>query len=119
MLILEITLSSMIGDDLRPLKPLGREAQGRMGKRGCTSDSDLQVVYGTHRAEAFGSMPETAIFHLDVADPPSYALAMLCRPGLAIAKAIASWDHRHDGFARALDIPTLMVARSRLLSQPP
>ena len=51
--------------------------------------------------------------------PPSYALAMLCHPGLAIAKAIASWDHRHHGCARSLDIPTLMVARSRLLSQPP
>ena len=44
--------------------------------------------------------------------PPSYALAMLCQPGLAIAKAIASWDHRHHGFARALDIPTLIAARS-------
>ena len=51
--------------------------------------------------------------------PPSYDLAMLCQPGLAIAKAIASWDHGHHGFAGALDIPTLIVARSRLLSQPP
>ena len=48
---------------------------------------------------------------------------LLC-PGYAMSswfgysQAIASWDHRHYGCARALDIPTLMVARSRLLSQP-
>ena len=51
--------------------------------------------------------------------PPSYALAMLCHPGLAIAKAIASWDHRHHGFTQALHIQALILARSRLLSQPP
>ena len=52
-------------------------------------------------------------------NPPSYALALLCHPGLAIAKAIASWDHHHHGLAGALDIQALIVARSRLLSQPP
>ena len=54
-----------------------------------------------------------------LAIPPSYALAMLCHPGLAIAKTIASCDHHYHGCARGLDIPTLMVATSRLLSQPP
>ena len=57
--------------------------------------------------------------HWTLGSPPSYALAMLCQTGLAKAKAITSWDHHHHACAGALDIPTLILARSRLLSQPP
>ena len=35
--------------------------------------------------------------------------------GMTVNPALANWDHRHHGFTGAQDIPTLIVARSRLL----
>ena len=85
-------------------------AEGLWGRRGVPMGFEHQSCTDT---------ADVALKILMFKYPPSYAMAMLCHPGLAIAKAIASWDHRHHGCARSLDIQALIVARSRLLSQPP
>ena len=47
--------------------------------------------------------------------PPAYALAMLCHPGLAIARAIATWDHRQHGVTDPLVCISLLTNMDLLI----